>query len=101
VQIDLAVSLVNLALRAWASLPFARAKEFLLSEDAGALAGAGAGFEDADDEEVEPPVFAPVVAMRVSLSAAVVQVMLVPGLRTKGSAAHMSPPPHGVITNLP
>jgi len=93
----LAVNLVNFALSAWASFPFARAKEALSSpEEAGGLAGAaGAGFDDAGfDEE------APVEAIRASLSAAVVQVMLVPALRTKGSAAQIVPSPHGVTTNL-
>lgn len=67
-----------------------------------------------------PFVCAPVAAMRVSRSAAVVQVTLVPGELTRGSAAqlversrqcprngifhvntHIRPPAHGCRTNLP
>jgi hypothetical protein len=45
--------------------------------------------------------YAPVAAMRASRSAAVVQVMLVPALLTRGRAAQVVPPAHWVKTNFP
>jgi len=62
---------------------------------AGAAAAGAAGAEAAvvEPSPVKPPV-APVAAILESASAVVVQVMEVPGLLTRGSAAQTSPPAH-------
>jgi len=110
----------NLALRAWASLPFWRVKDLapgaapeadgagaaaaLLAAAGAAEDAAGAAAEEAGAGAAEPlaelaPV-APVAAMRASLSASVEQVTLVPALLTSGRATQVVPPAHGVKTNL-
>lgn len=51
-------------------------------------------------DPVKPP-WAPVLAIRVRASAWVVHVIEVPGEFTRGKAAQIKPPLHGVVTNFP
>jgi len=115
VQGESAVRVANFALSACASLPFCKVKGFapaeaVVEDGAGAAdettaAGADATGADAATAlavpspkpaaaELLPASVAPVAEMRASLSAAVVQVMLVPALFTSGSAAQIVPPEH-------
>jgi len=112
VQEESALRVANALLSAMASWPFCFKNGLAEASDAGAAgvevaaaAGVAASFADPWFNPAAavllPASVAPVMEIRESLSAAVAQVMLVPGLFTNGRAAQIVPPAQAVRANLP